>query len=364
VLQGKLTLSQQPVNQPGRASLTPPAYRPQSTPKVLQAKIAREQHQHLGEPARGPVAPAAIRPQPSPKIVQPAMRGSRTDTIQPSFWEQALSYGGVGAVIGARGGFYGALIGGVIGAGYGIYNEVMGQRQQQREDAARVIGSHAKDYLARKHLLASEERQRLAEARVRAEKSNGTIFINAQGTAKGVRSDWKEYYEYYKKNRNAPVDQRPFIIHYNNSTARDFNDKLEMKRKFLWTIDTDGILSIGSPQHNFHAVVAAFADVFAAGTGAMETSKEEDAFFLNLELERLYQQVKESGVEDKFNHYYPPPSSQGLLKKPEVKPTRRVILDFDSGHYHPSKCWAVTEQIWGRAGYVAVKSTTGRHNPE
>jgi hypothetical protein len=290
------------------------------------------------------------------------MRGGRTDTIQPSFWEQALTYGGLGSVLGARGGFYGALVGGVIGAGYGIYNEVMEQRQQQREEAAKVIGSSVKDYLARKRLLNSEERQRLTEARQRAEQSNGKIFINAEGTAKGVRSDWTEYYQHYKKNRNAPEDQRPFIIHYNNSTARDFHTKLAMKQKFLWTIDTDGILSIGSTQHNFHAVVAAFADVFAAGTGSLETCKEEDEFFMNLELERLYKQVKEDGVDDRDNHYFPPPSLKGLLKKPNVKPTNRVILDFDSGHYHPSKCWAITEHVWQQAGYVAVKSTTSRHD--
>ena len=65
-LQAKMLAPQQPANRPGRVPTAPPAYRPQSVPKVLQTKAAGAQ------PRRTVVSPPAIA-RPGTPPVRPAV---------------------------------------------------------------------------------------------------------------------------------------------------------------------------------------------------------------------------------------------------------------------------------------------------
>jgi len=65
---------QSPVKQ---SPATPPAYRPQPTPRVLQAKKSSTPGSDAGSTRHAPVAPPAYRPQPTPKVLQRKVAAGR-----------------------------------------------------------------------------------------------------------------------------------------------------------------------------------------------------------------------------------------------------------------------------------------------
>lgn len=73
VLQAKMPAAHQPLKQMNRGSAAPPVYRPQPMPKVLQPKIASNQQSRASDSPRQPVAPPVYRPQPPARCMQPKM---------------------------------------------------------------------------------------------------------------------------------------------------------------------------------------------------------------------------------------------------------------------------------------------------
>lgn len=143
----------------------------------------------------------------------------------------------------------------------------------------------------------------------------------------------------------------------------DFMNFIRSGSRFLWSIDTDGDLCIGTPHSAVkHCIVAGDEDVFAAGMGQLELTAEEDRWLAYQELMSKAQPLERRGITDRANNPYlhdardmgtvhqPPPRNAGLT----------VLLDFDSGHYAPSNAWRRTFEVWEAAGFTVKKNRESR----
>ena len=143
---------------------------------------------------------------------------------------------------------------------------------------------------------------------------------------------------------------RPFQISYAQDTGA-FKEMVRSGRKFLWTYDTSGELAIGSSEDpNKHALVAKGEDVYAAGTGYLAMSPEEENY---VEYQTVLAVLSVS-PEDAMLQEAAVEVSQRPMRPPGERASK-VLLDFGSGHYHPRDAWRQTTIGWARAGFFVDK---------
>lgn len=174
----------------------------------------------------------------------------------------------------------------------------------------------------------------------------------------------------------AEAYRRGFIVRYQSYPRRFRN--LMCHGPVLWTLDTDGILSIGSTYNNKHAVVAGGKDVFAAGEAHLKTAREyyrergdltpqqlelwgeivlkkaeiESYRKLNLndDVERVTQEIAPLMQKIGGQQVYDRITQIDSELAPGERPT--VVIDFGSGHYSPKTAWRRATEAWRQVGFT------------
>ncbi len=180
------------------------------------------------------------------------------------------------------------------------------------------------------------------------------------------------------------IYQRGFITRY-QTNAEHFHAMIR-QGLVLWTLDVDGILSIGSPQNNKHAVVAGGKDVFAAGEAYLKSAREYYidrgelthrqvelwAFIggLDAEIEQLQRGNENALAQERGEErqrYLNEIGGIGVYNRitqisDQLAPSDLplVVLDFGSGHYAPRKAWRRATDMWTQAGFQVEWSKTSQ----
>jgi len=189
--------------------------------------------------------------------------------------------------------------------------------------------------------------------------SPNPIFQNSQ--AHELENERGEYLEYFESTKGLPEHQQAYIVTYQRDPEK-FQRRVLSGQRFLWAYDIFGRLSIGSPTNNKHAIVANGEDVFAAGIGRLKISPAEENYLAYQHLEWKAEQLRKQGhTDERANPYIAMARARKVPRPPQLGKGDVVVLDFDSGHYHPSDAWRKTKIAWAQAGFFVEKSTTSRH---
>jgi hypothetical protein len=139
----------------------------------------------------------------------------------------------------------------------------------------------------------------------------------------------------------------------------------------LYTLDVDDILSIGDPRSTKHSVVAVGKDCKAAGIAQLAIDSKTDMYFSMEDhtrkaanFRRMLQDKQDPSVEENAKYYEAEAKKlkdvlQGWTPPPIE--TRIIELDFDSGHYAPSKAWKPAMEAWSAIGYTPRWSREAKH---
>lgn len=160
-----------------------------------------------------------------------------------------------------------------------------------------------------------------------------------------------------------------------NHKAANFHAMMATRQQVLWTLDTEGYLSIGDPNGNKHSVVAVGKTVLGAGLARLKIEARDDAYFSALDQRQRAKECRRmaaaSGITDKDKQVYLENADMmdQMAKayeeelgsyRPSSKSLRLVELDFDSGHYAPREAWRPSTKAWNEAGYEVVWSSTSK----
>jgi hypothetical protein len=146
-----------------------------------------------------------------------------------------------------------------------------------------------------------------------------------------------------------------------------FKEIMESGIRVLYTVSVDNRLTIGDPRSTKHSVVAAGVDCKAAGAAQLKLSPKTDTYltlkqyeeeilvlekkmespkskddYLTFKENRDYKITMAKELETGLNGWQPPADEQR---------TRKVMIDFDSGHYAPHSAWKEAMAAWIQAGY-------------
>jgi hypothetical protein len=177
------------------------------------------------------------------------------------------------------------------------------------------------------------------------------------------------------------------VIHFNTRYAEtigngipdprlvSFCQMIDSGQKVLWAFDIEEILSIGDPGSNKHSVVAVGQEVFGAGTAQLKLDPKTDQYLAMqdsarraMEFENRAGQLEEGDrarndlLENAMElRKWVEIERQALGDwQPPAHGTRKIELDFDSGHYAPRSAWLASEAAWVMAGYEPEWSTTSK----
>lgn len=312
------TRVQPQVNHPGvkKQAVGPPIYRPQTTPKVLQAKQRRDAASPLVKDAKS--KPLPIRNPNAPPRVPVA--GSE-QVVQPAFW-------GLAAI-------------GVLGLGALAVRSWNQFTTGLGEAAVRSFAFGAE--------MAVNEMPPFPHP----------VFQNRQ--AADYENERQEYLAYYEATRHLPEEDQAYIVTFQRN-PETFRRRVLSKQKFLWALTVDGELCIGSPTNNKHAIVAGGKDVFAAGTGHLKVSDAEEQYLKYQYLLKKAELFRRQGKTDQASNPYIKMAADSRVERPpSLGRNDIVVLDFDSGHYHPSDAWRKTKIAWADAEFFVEVSTKARH---
>ncbi|HMF76960.1 MAG TPA: hypothetical protein VK604_14980 [Bryobacteraceae bacterium] len=349
----------------------PPVYRPQPPPVYRPQPLATQRKLGVNSPlAPGRLAPPVYRPQGGvqPMLARPAVHGVRptmVNTIQPS-WRGILTGGAVGLGIAAAaaatlatGGVAAIAAGGLASLGTAALTATGAYLGHSAESSAESVGEVAASGLDRG--LAEG-----AEAAIEVLSPWKPVFYNMHGP--NFLHELQEFQNHQQQVAHIPDEA--FICRFDtNLVSRNpqhapvnFRRLVRSRRKFLWTFDVGGILSIGSPQHNKHAIVADNAQLYAAGTGSIKSDPRIEQYLYYLDLERKAQEYRSRGITDRAENPYIEDAARNKIPKPPGMDVSQdiVVLDFDSGHYHPHGAWKAAYEAWAAAGFHVEKSSTGR----
>lgn len=197
-------------------------------------------------------------------------------------------------------------------------------------------------------------------------------FPNHQPAA--LIGEIRSFLEHRKQNRHK---QDPFssgfVIHYHTTTAGAFKEIVNTGSKVLYTVDVDGILSIGDPKSTKHSVVAVGKECKAAGIAQLEIDDRRDLYEGMRDYERkaleMQKQLNEKG-DDKEGSlkaniaYCMQQANERSIQlagwTPPVQNINTVLIDFDSGHYSPRQAWKEALQAWRTVGYTAKWNANSR----
>jgi len=182
---------------------------------------------------------------------------------------------------------------------------------------------------------------------------------------------------------------RGFIARYQDDPAHF--KKMIAFGSVMWTLDVQGVLSIGSErQGNKHAVVSGGMDVWGAGKAEIESAYTKllsDGAVTRKDLEQFINIEEWQGKIDQYKQQGMKPSDYknlvdevgewtaqlGAEKYQQIKllventteemvkqATQTVVLDFDSGHYQPKLGWKKAHDAWTAAGFNVKWNSMGR----
>lgn len=182
---------------------------------------------------------------------------------------------------------------------------------------------------------------------------------------------------------------RGFIARYQDDPAHF--KKMIAFGSVMWTLDVQGVLSIGSErQGNKHAVVSGGMDVWGAGKAEIESAYTRllsEGAVTRKDLEQFINIEEWQGKIDQYKRQKMNPSDYknlvdevaewtqqlGVDKYQQIKllveqttsemekqATQTVVLDFDSGHYQPKLGWKKAHDAWTAAGFNVKWNSMGR----
>jgi len=167
------------------------------------------------------------------------------------------------------------------------------------------------------------------------------------------------YLAEWRRNRHRGNDEKAYVLVYPRD-GDEFKKKVREGQRFLWTYSVQGHLSIGSPTQNQHSVVGAGRDVYAAGAGQYEISDEEDRYRAYFAIRAKAEKLRAQGFTDPSDNPYIEQAEFFRMDPPQRGPQHDVVvLNFESGHYHPRNAWTKTIEGWRRAGFTVKKDTSG-----
>lgn len=156
-----------------------------------------------------------------------------------------------------------------------------------------------------------------------------------------------------------------FRIKYQQDPA-EFDEIMEAGGKVLYTVSIDDILTIGDPRSTKHSVVAAGVDCKAAGIAQLDIDEKTDVYRAAQDYLQQVQVLDQRMLglspdshawkEFKENRDVKQEGADELLAGlagwvPPPQQTRRVLINFDSGHYTPHSAWKEAMAAWRAAGY-------------
>ena len=184
-----------------------------------------------------------------------------------------------------------------------------------------------------------------------------------------------------------------FIVSYKN--RKEFENRLNTGRTFIWVYTVDKDLIIGSMRTNQHPVLADGQDVYCAGE-CVKPSVSSKLVELGINIENSIEKIatfksqKKSADKSDRSAYntmikewsgYLKQDKKSLRKEKRQKDLPRkeaadiILINFSSGHYTPHadrERWEVAALAWKKAGYRIGRLEggflppleTGQHLPE
>ncbi|MBU0726965.1 MAG: hypothetical protein KJ904_10930 [Alphaproteobacteria bacterium] len=189
-------------------------------------------------------------------------------------------------------------------------------------------------------------------------------FANRQ--PQDLTSDMRGYMAEWRRTRNLSWDQRAYVVSYQANPV-EFRRRVRSRQKFLWTLDTQGFLSVGSPTANKHSVVGAGRTVYAAGTGQLCMPQDVQNYLGFEYLARQAFRGIQQGHRTPDNNPYiemarDAARNDNIRAVPNMGALPDIVeLDFDSGHYQPRNAWTETNRAWVAAGFQVRRNPQGRH---
>lgn len=195
------------------------------------------------------------------------------------------------------------------------------------------------------------------------------VFQNHQPDA--LVEEIRNYLAYRRANRfQEPSFETGFVVSFRAQPAK-FRQLIATGARVLWALDVEGNLSIGDPKPAKHSVVAVGRDVLGAGIAQLEIDARTDMYYSVRDMRQRAQRMRDQfllsqddlylenaqeleaqsgGFEQSLDGWVPPQHQQST-----------IVLDFDSGHYAPTKAWSKSAEAWQHAGYLVKWSRDARH---
>lgn len=151
--------------------------------------------------------------------------------------------------------------------------------------------------------------------------------------------------------RIARVDTR----HPTPQALKAVDDAVYGGGKFMWTLDERDVLSVAVLDIATHGVLAEGFDVWAAGQGEPDVPAQWEQYKEREILSALAQWYERSGDVGRATDLRQHLARQPRISRPPAIRAKCVILDFKSGHYHPTRAWRETLEGWQRVGYAVEK---------
>ncbi len=345
-----------------KSPVAPPVYRPQPAPMTLQTKQAKSET--AARPiinGRTPEAPTPYKPKDSHGVMQ--RRASQV--VNPSRPASLSAKVSPGTARGTAERSPGGQVQRKVAFTPSVTNQVVQPMFLEGLGLAAAIGLGVYAYRQWNqftHNLVEAVGRGIAfgaeEAIAEMTPFPHPVFTNRQ--ADNFINEQQEFLDYKEKSRNLPEEYQGYICVFQREPEK-FRAKVRSGQKFLWTYDTSGCLSIGSPTNNKHAIVAEGKNVYAAGIGQIKISDKEDQYMAYMDTLWKAECLKNEGKFDRVHNPYIEDAEYMRCERPaSLAKTDVVVLDFDSGHYHPSDAWRKTKAAWAQAEFFVEKSTTSR----
>ncbi|MER0799410.1 hypothetical protein AAA535_01980 [Pseudomonas aeruginosa] len=183
---------------------------------------------------------------------------------------------------------------------------------------------------------------------------------------------------HYQRSRQEEGHVDPSMLGFRIKYQQDpdeFHEIMALGGKVLYTVSIDDILTIGDPKSTKHSVVAAGVDCKAAGIAQLDIDKNSDIYgavqdyrkkilILDMEMSK-HPEASKAWQEFKDNRDVMEEQAKELETGlagwvPPAQQSRRVLIDFDSGHYAPHSAWKEAMAAWRAAGYEPRWSPNSR----
>jgi hypothetical protein len=180
-----------------------------------------------------------------------------------------------------------------------------------------------------------------------------------------------------------------------DASAERLTAQIRTGALLIWVFTVDGRLTVGAGNETKHSVLAGGADVWAAGRVQLKIDEALDSYHSwrqMLDDAAAYAESSDSEVALGAAAYYAMADEirsehegawksagfgldrsqthdakndetgkeEQLIEQTDENAREVVVVDFDSGHYQPTKAWQQTIHVWESLGYQVEFDPSGR----